>query len=220
MQNVIIKGTKDGLTFHLNDNCSFEEIINELNMKLSETAHARQFITVKIQTGNRYITKEQEAELKAIVSKKKNLLIDGIFSDVITREEAEKIAAENKISTIARMIRSGQVIEVPGHLLLIGDVNPGGTVRAGGNIFILGALKGIAHAGYYGNEEAVIAASIMKPSQLRISDCRQFFPDHDPAEVKKEMECAYINENKQINFDRLQTLMHLRPYLTKLEGGL
>ena len=44
-------------------------------------------------------------------------------------------------------------IKVPGDLLLIGDVNPGGTVMAGGNIFIMGSLKGIAHAGCYGNDK-------------------------------------------------------------------
>ena len=45
--------------------------------------------------------------------------------------------------TVARIIRSGQVLQVAGDLLLIGDVNPGGTVIAGGNIFIMGALKGL-----------------------------------------------------------------------------
>ena len=49
---------------------------------------------------------------------------------------------------MTRVISSGQVFEVPGDLLLIGDVNPDGTVRAGGNIYIMGQLKGIAHAGY------------------------------------------------------------------------
>ena len=33
------------------------------------------------------------------------------------------------------------------------------------------------------------------------------------------MECAYIDENNQIIVDRLQVLMHLRPNLTRLEGG-
>ena len=80
--------------------------------------------------------------------------------------------------SVAKIIRSGQVLNVTGDLLLIGDVNPGGTVIADGNIFILGALKGIAHAGFDGNTEAVIAASVMKPSQLRISDVLNRAPDY------------------------------------------
>jgi len=79
-------------------------------------------------------------------------------------------------------------------------------------------LKGIAHAGCYGNNQAVISASIMKPSQLRISDCINRAPDHYQEEEKREMECAYIDEKDQIVIDRLQVLMHLRPNLTRLEG--
>lgn len=90
---------------------------------------------------------------------------------------------------------------------------------AGGNIFIMGALKGIAHAGCLGNKQAIIAACVMKPSQLRISDCINRAPDHYPEEEPREMECAYIDENNQIVVDRLQALMHLRPELTRLEGG-
>lgn len=101
----------------------------------------------------------------------------------------------------------------------MGDVNPGGTVRAGGNIFIMGALKGIAHAGYTGRNEAVIVASFMTPSQLRISDCISRSPDHYDQEERHQMECAYIDRNHQIIIDRLQVLKHLRPNITRFKGG-
>lgn len=32
-QNVVMKGTKDGLTLHLNDRCSYEELLEELQEK-------------------------------------------------------------------------------------------------------------------------------------------------------------------------------------------
>lgn len=60
------------------------------------------------------------------------------------------------------------MLHVKGNLLLIGDVNPGGTVIAGGNIFVIGALRGIAHAGYYGDAEAVIAASVMNQCNFEL----------------------------------------------------
>jgi septum site-determining protein MinC len=146
-------------------------------------------------------------------------VVDEIVSNVITKEEAERLIAETEVMTVSRIIRSGQVLEVPGDLLLIGDVNPGGTVMAGGNIFIMGTLKGMAHAGCYGNEQAVIAASNMKPSQLRISDCLNRAPDSVQSNEKREMECAYIDDERQIIVDRLQVLIQLRPNLTRLEGG-
>lgn len=221
-QNVTIKGTKDGLTLHLNDDCSFEEITKELDEKLSAgllTNEDRALIPVRLETGHRYLTKTQQDELKALIRQKKQLLVEEINSLVITKEEADKQREENGMVTLTKIVRSGQIIEVPGNLLLIGDVNPGGTVKAGGNIFIMGALKGVAHAGCYGNDQAVIAASSMKPSQLRISDSLNRAPDYSNSEEKHEMECAYIDINKKIVIDRLQGLMHLRPNLTRLEGG-
>ncbi|WHY65865.1 septum site-determining protein MinC [Neobacillus sp. SuZ13] len=221
-QNVTIKGTKEGLVLHLDDSCSYEELKRELDHKLSansSTQDERHLTSVKVEIGNRYLTEPQREELKELIRQKKNFVVDEIESNVITKDEAEELLAETEVMTVSRIIRSGQVLEVPGDLLLIGDVNPGGTVIAGGNIFIMGTLKGIAHAGCYGNDEAVIAASSMKPSQLRISDCLNSALDSLQSNEKREMECAYIDENRQIIVDRLQVLIQLRPNLTRLEGG-
>ncbi|MFB5194730.1 septum site-determining protein MinC [Neobacillus sp. KR4-4] len=221
-QNVTIKGTKEGLVLHLDDSCSYDELKKELDYKLSansSTQDERHLTSVKVEIGNRYLTEPQREELKELIRQKKNFVVDEIESNVITKDEAEELIAETEVMTVSRIIRSGQVLEVPGDLLLIGDVNPGGTVIAGGNIFIMGTLKGIAHAGCYGNDEAIIAASSMKPSQLRISDCLNSAPDSLQSNEKREMECAYIDENRQIIVDRLQVLIQLRPNLTRLEGG-
>ncbi|MDE3839766.1 septum site-determining protein MinC [Bacillus methanolicus] len=222
LQNVTIKGTKSGLTLYLDDTCSYDDLKKELNEKLSVAYRAnedRQLISVKVKVGNRYLTDEQKAEIKELIRYKKNLVVEEIETNVMTIEEAERLKSESEIVTVAKIVRSGQVLEVPGDLLLIGDVNPGGTVMAGGNIFIMGALKGIAHAGCLGNKQAIIAAFVMKPSQLRIGDCINRAPDQYPEGEPREMECAYIDENNQIVVDRIQALMHLRPELTRLEGG-
>ncbi|KAB2338710.1 septum site-determining protein MinC [Cytobacillus depressus] len=221
-QSVTIKGTKDGLILYLDDSCSYEELKKELDIKLAESSRSREdrLTPVKVDVGNRYLTKDQEEELQEIVRQKKNLYVDSISSNVITKEEAEKLKKEIEIVSIAKIIRSGQVLEVPGDLLLVGDVNPGGTVIAGGNIYIMGALKGVAHAGFYGNKEAIVAASIMKPSQLRIASFITRAPDQYQENEKREMECAYINDEDQITVDRLQVLMRLRPNITRMEGGL
>jgi len=42
-------------------------------------------------------------------------------------------------------------------------------VIAGGNILVMGSLRGMAHAGVFGDEAAVIAAYRLKPIQLRIA---------------------------------------------------
>lgn len=220
-QNVTIKGTKDGLTLHLDDTCSFDELKKELDRKLSNSSRVQEedkLLTVKVTVGNRYLDAKQQEELKDLIRQKRNLIVEEIETNVLTREEAQQLKSENEVVSMARVIRSGQVIEVEGDLLLIGDVNPGGTIKAGGNIFIMGTLKGIAHAGCNGNAEAVIAASVMKPSQLRISEFISRSPDQNEDDGRI-MECAYVSGDSQIIVDRLQALMNKRPNLARFEGG-
>tara|TARA_Y100001968_G_scaffold296149_1_gene304149 strand:- start:82 stop:729 length:648 start_codon:yes stop_codon:yes gene_type:complete len=66
-------------------------------------------------------------------------------------------------------IRSGEYLDSPGNLLILGDVNPGAIVSAEGNIIIWGRLLGIAHAGSKGNSQATISALQLRPVQLRIA---------------------------------------------------
>ncbi len=216
---VTMKGTKDGLTLHLDDTCSYDDLLTELDEKLTGNEYQNvdgPLVSVHLKLGNRYLTQDQEEQLRTLIRAKKNLVVASIDSNVMTKEEALEWKQKTEVVSVAKIVRSGQVLHVHGDLLLIGDVNPGGTVVAGGNIFILGALRGVAHAGCYGNKEAVIAASIMKPMQLRISDVMNRAPDYK-AEERNEMECAYIDDNDQIVVDRLQLLTHLRPNLTRLE---
>ncbi|MFV8828762.1 septum site-determining protein MinC [Alkalihalobacterium sp. APHAB7] len=216
--HVTIKGTKDGLTFLLSDNCSFESIMEELKEKLSSKHYEKAdgpAVKVYIDTGNRYLTEDQEKALKDLVCEGKNLVIDQIETKVITKEEAERMAEEKQTVMVSKIVRSGQVFKVNGDLLLIGDVNPGGTVVASGNIFVMGALRGMAHAGSEGDETAVIAASVMAPSQLKISEHMRQEPNRNE-QVDRQMECAYINSNDHsIVLERIQQLPWLRPSLNR-----
>ncbi len=67
-------------------------------------------------------------------------------------------------------VRSGEYLDCPSDLLILGDVNPGAIVRAEGNIIIWGRLLGIAHAGSKGNIQAKISALQLRPVQLRIAN--------------------------------------------------
>ncbi len=67
-------------------------------------------------------------------------------------------------------LRSGQRIESEHSLIIIGDINPGAEVVAGGDVFVLGSLRGVAHAGAYDETGGgrTIFALILQPTQLRI----------------------------------------------------
>jgi len=71
---------------------------------------------------------------------------------------------------IRRTLRSGQVVQYPGHVVVIGDVNPGAEIIAGGDVVVWGKLRGIVHAGATGDDEAVVCALSLAPLQLRIGN--------------------------------------------------
>ena len=64
-----------------------------------------------------------------------------------------------------------------GHVVIIGDVNPGGEVVAGGDVVVWGRLRGLVHAGATGNPEAWVCALQLAPMQLRIADLFSRAPD-------------------------------------------
>jgi septum site-determining protein MinC len=72
------------------------------------------------------------------------------------------------LRVVQRTLRGGKILRHSGDLLLYGDVNPGAQVIAGGSITVLGALKGMAHAGTRSGDRGWILATSMDPTQLRI----------------------------------------------------
>jgi septum site-determining protein MinC len=70
---------------------------------------------------------------------------------------------------VRRTLRSGQSLRHPGHVVVIGDVNSGAEVVAGGDIVVWGRVRGVVHAGALGDENAIICALDLAPTQLRIA---------------------------------------------------
>ena len=78
---------------------------------------------------------------------------------------------------INQTLRSGQILESDGNVVIIGDCHPGSEIRAVGDITVWGVLSGIAHAGYKGNINAKVRALKMNAVQLRIGNCYSRRPD-------------------------------------------
>lgn len=81
---------------------------------------------------------------------------------------------------VVRTLRSGQVLRHPSHITIIGDVNPGAEVVAGGSVLVWGRLRGTVHAGALGDQTAVVCALELMPSLLRIADLMSRPPDQRP----------------------------------------
>jgi len=77
-------------------------------------------------------------------------------------------------------LRAGDHLQVEGSLLVLGDVNPGARVSAGGDVRVWGRLRGVAHAGCQGDERARIVALQLRPLQLRIAGAVARGPEDPP----------------------------------------
>jgi septum site-determining protein MinC len=71
---------------------------------------------------------------------------------------------------LAGRVRSGQSVQAKKHLVIMGDVNPGSELTAGGDILVIGSLCGRAAAGQPDNRDAIILALDFRPLQVMIGE--------------------------------------------------
>ncbi|MFP3323734.1 septum site-determining protein MinC [Planococcus sp. SIMBA_160] len=220
LKNIVnIKGTNKGLLIQLNDMASYTEILDELKKKVSDPALEGD-AEVQIQLAKRHYSTGQLEEIKKVIHEHSKMKVISTKCDVVTVEECNRMIAERQSETYVGIVRSGQVVKAKGDLVVIGDVNQNGRIEAGGNVYVLGRLKGFAHAGASGNKEAVIAASWLEATHLKIADELETMTDElDSLSEQPEMECAYLHTSGKIIIDRLQELRFLRPQISTFKGG-
>lgn len=202
--------------FVLDDSCPFDVLLKELKNKLFYS-HGQilsgPLVHVHIKMGKRDVSESDKNTLLDIFSKKGNLLIKSFE----TEGKIHRIDPYPDRPKLMRgLVRSGQTVHYDGNLLWLGDVNPGGTIISTGDIYILGALKGIAHAGCDGSETSIIAASYFKPMQLRIADVVSRPPEEWGFEEAYN-EFAYL-DNRKMNIDKILHLKKIRPEANVWKG--
>lgn len=107
----------------------------------------------------------------------------------LTSFQAQQLADPLYLKTT---LRSGVEIRHLGSVIILGDVNPGGSIVAGGDVLVWGTLRGIAHAGATGNRQSLIMALRMEATQLRIADLVARVPEPPPQDFSAEV--AYISQ--------------------------
>ena len=175
---------------------NFDEMLDYLVEKLSRGKKFYKGATLTVTTDLKYINERQ-------ISKLKDVLFDEILiKDCIFEERLEKQSSvfsgvyEGRTKFVRKTVRSGQCLNYAGNLIIIGDVNNGGEVRAHGNVIVLGDLKGKVFAGDNGNENAIIAAYSLEPELISISGKITISPDD--FEKTGYPEVARLNENNII----------------------
>lgn len=198
---ITIKGAKDGLQVQIDQTADWDAILSALRTQFehggsSFFAGAR--LTLDI--GNRRVDEQQLADVLQLMEhygmRPGSLLTTEGDSRAVARAAGlvTRAASRQNNNTrnehdaedgmlLVRTVRSGQVIRYHGNVTLIGDVNPGAEVIAGGSVVVWGRLRGMVHAGALGRAEALICALELRPTQLRIASLIARTPDDGASSV-------------------------------------
>lgn len=207
-----IKGTRMGLVICVESNHDFEVVKSSLRAKIESAGSFFKGAKFTFHLDSNPLTDDETRELQEIcrehglvpdehIEWQPNAVKNSIpplpvkvissplkapASELPTIGVNEKELSEPGL-LIRRNLRSGQKIDSHGSVIVLGDVNPGSEVTAAGDIIVMGALRGIAHAGASGNDGALILASRLQPTQLRIAGviCRP--PDKDSGGSRPEV---------------------------------
>jgi septum site-determining protein MinC len=189
---ITIKGIREGLLVTLSDAEGWGDASHTLLTRIDQSADFFKGAKVALAIGPRALSAADLGRLRDALSER-NVSLWGVLSESATtmnaaqalglnialpatlpqaqpETEVDSEEARDEAVLVQRTLRSGRSVRHAGHVVLIGDVNPGAEVVAGGNIVVWGRLRGIAHAGAAGDESAVVCALDLSPTQLRIAN--------------------------------------------------
>jgi septum site-determining protein MinC len=187
---VEIKGIREGLLITLGEGewSDMREVLTEQIQKQADFLRGGRLI---LDVGGQVLRAVELGQLRDTLSEAGLTLWGVLSSSPVTEQTAQTLGLATRIGKarpdfptqplvtslsgegavlIRRTLRSGYSLHHGGHVIVIGDVNPGAEIIAGGDIVVWGHLRGMVHAGAEGDEQAVVCALDLSPTQLRIAD--------------------------------------------------
>ncbi len=186
MKNCVsINLKKNEIVIKLSDNATQREIVEALKKKLPELKKLYKDEKTPITVAGKVLKNREIDEIQELIKSKIDVEIEfdmpkslGLSS---IKKTFEKEIAISETKFHRGSLRSGQKLESDGSLVILGDVNSGAEVMASDNIVVLGALRGLAHAGAKGNKQAIIAAGLINTVQIRIANIvKEIDRDEEP----------------------------------------
>ncbi len=187
---IMIKGGRDGLRMQFDEQADWPALLDAFRDQLERNVQFFSGAKISIDLGERAIDDAQlnnlldlmrhhglePAALNSLARESRNAArAAGMVARPVVRT-ADK-AEEGGATFLQRTVRSGQIVRHQGHVTIVGDVNPGGEVVAGGSVIVWGRLRGTVHAGALGDTSAEICALEFAPTQLRMADLIARAPD-------------------------------------------
>jgi septum site-determining protein MinC len=185
-----IKGLRDGLLVSLDD-APWEEQRSALLLQVDMQPAFFQGARLALDVSSQVLHVNELVELRDQLSERGIALWAVISESPTTENTAQLLGLATRISKprpeegrqflvenlgedgalfLSRTLRSGTRIEFSGHVVVLGDVNPGAEIVAEGNVIVWGRVRGMIHAGSKGNRKSMICALDLSPTQLRIAD--------------------------------------------------
>ena len=187
-----LKGVGDSLWVTIDTERSREEIEADVHVVFKRLNHLAAGARVVLDVGN----PETHAKL---LDRLEKLIREEYKAATVSTPGPPRSDSENKIRQrdldrtwghyrsdvlmLTGRVRSGQKITAKKHLVIMGDVNPGGEVEAGGDVIVLGHLRGTAWAGQKGDEESIIFSLDFSPMQIQIAGYINIGASQDPGKA-------------------------------------
>lgn len=191
---VRIKGGKDSLRVQIDDTAEWVAVIEALRDQLTRSSGFFSGARLVVEVGDRQMDDHQMAEILALMEQ------HGVRPESLAAATRESRAAaraagitgrpmpegalpqqtaapDGESTLVCRTLHSGQVVRHQGHITLIGDINPGAQIIAGGSVVVWGRLRGLVHAGALGDTSVLVCALDLRPTQLRIANLIARAPD-------------------------------------------
>ncbi|CAM2798323.1 septum site-determining protein MinC [Dellaglioa algida] len=222
MQSVILKGYKDGYEIILKQDFGLDKILVELrelfdNLSAEKKNADDTVISFDIKTENRLFTAEEKQKIEKIISEYHNFKVHKIESEVMTIEDANILKENDNVHLSYRTIRSGQIVDLKGDVLFLGKLHQGGQLRATGNIFVMGEVQGVIHAGFENDTDSIIVGNVSAASQVRIGELVDIIDDEKVTNSQDTV--IYVNDLHIIDYGNRDELKSLRPKLFNQTGG-
>lgn len=207
---VVIKSYQNGITLLLNPESTFEELLDEISFKFTESRAFFGKSRMALSIEGKKLSDAQQIKIIETIQKCSNLQIVCVVGK---DEETEQhfIKALEKVDRhfshedasgqfYKGTLKNNQVIETESSIVILGDVYPGSAVISAHNIIVLGGLYGEAYAGGNGEDGHYVVALEMAPERLKIGDFK--YKSSKPAKwgikPKIQPQIAYVKNDRVI----------------------
>ena len=184
---VVIKSSKAGMTVILDPELPFDELLDAIGKKFSESARFWGSVQMTLTLEGRDLTAAQEFAIVDTITKSSQIEVLCLLDTDAERIERCEKALNDKLMELNSQtgqfyrgtLKRGDCLESEASIVIIGNVDHGARVTAKGNVIVLGELKGTVTAGVSGNPQAVVMALDMAPLQIRIGDMSSRFNERN-----------------------------------------